>query len=56
MTTLHNFLLLKTVMRNSLKGWGGVGKLEDWLDLRKPTLASVVQSLHIWKFQSLTDF
>jgi hypothetical protein len=53
MTTLHNFLLLKTVTRNSLKGWGGVGKLERLVRLEKASFSFCCAVSAYWKVSEL---
>jgi hypothetical protein len=37
------------------KGWEGIGNWENWLDLRKAALASVLQSLYALKAQGMTE-
>lgn len=37
MIILHTFFLLNRGDKNSLKGWGGVGKLENLVTIKKPS-------------------
>jgi hypothetical protein len=39
MMTLHNLFLLSRGDKNSLKGWGGVGKLENLVRLKKASFS-----------------
>lgn len=43
--TPHGFFLLNRGVEKFFKGVGGVGKLENWLDVRKLALVSVILSL-----------